>query len=71
MNTPNADQTVAEVLNTWPQTIRIFLNHRMDCVGCTMSAFDTIGEAVTNYGGALDEFLAELTQAAQQEQSSQ
>jgi hybrid cluster-associated redox disulfide protein len=61
---PHADQTVAEVLATWPETIRVFLDHQMACVGCTMSCFDTIGEAVANYGGALDPFLTELGEAA-------
>jgi hybrid cluster-associated redox disulfide protein len=69
-NCPRPDQTVAEVLSVWPRTIRVFLNSRMDCVGCTMSAFDTVSDAVSNYGGALDDFLAELTQAIQEERSS-
>jgi hybrid cluster-associated redox disulfide protein len=65
---PRADQTVAEVLSAWPETIRVFLNHRMDCVGCSMSAFDTVAEAVGNYGGVLEDFLGELSQAIHEEQ---
>lgn len=61
---PDAFHTVAEVLDLWPQTIRVFLDHRMHCVGCSMSGFDTIADAVHNYGGALDAFLAELNRAA-------
>lgn len=55
---------MAEVLETWPQTIRVFLDHKMSCVGCAMATFDTIGEAVANYGGTLDLFLAELSRAS-------
>ena len=61
---PHPDQTVAEVLTAWPGTIRVFLDHGMDCVGCSMSGFDTIADAVANYGGVLDSFLAELARAA-------
>lgn len=60
---PDAYSTVAEVLDAWPQTIRVFLDHRMHCVGCAMAGFDTIAEAVANYGGALEPFVAELTRA--------
>jgi hybrid cluster-associated redox disulfide protein len=67
---PHADQTVAEVLATWPQTIRVFLDHGMACVGCTMSTFDTIGEAVANYDGTVDTFLAELGRAAAQPETA-
>jgi hybrid cluster-associated redox disulfide protein len=61
---PDAYHTVAEVLDAWPQTIRVFLDHRMHCVGCAMAGFDTIAEAVANYGGALEPFVAELARAA-------
>lgn len=61
---PDPDHTVAEVLANWPQAIRVFLDHNMACVGCAMSSFDTVAEAVANYGGVLDSFLAELAQAA-------
>ena len=61
---PDPDQTVAEVLDIWPQAIRVFLDHDMACVGCAMSTFDTVAEAVANYGGVVDAFLVELGQAA-------
>lgn len=61
---PGPDQTVAEVLDTWPQAIRVFLDHNMACVGCAMSTFDTVAEAVASYEGVVDTFLAELGQVA-------
>lgn len=67
---PDADQTVAEVLDAWPQTIRVFLDHQMHCVGCAMSGFDTIAEAVASYGGTLEAFVAELNRAARGESTT-
>ncbi len=61
---PDPDQTVAEILDSWPQAIRVFLDHKMSCIGCAMSTFDTVAEAVASHGGVLDSFLAELAQAA-------
>jgi len=59
--TPNL--VVADLLNNWPQTIPIFIRHRLYCVGCLMSAFDTLGEVVCNYHLPEQPFFAELRQA--------
>jgi hybrid cluster-associated redox disulfide protein len=52
--------SVSEVLEIYPQTIRIFLKHHMLCVGCGMADFDTIEEAAQNYTIPISAFLGEL-----------
>lgn len=59
-----AELTVAETLERWPQTIPVFLHRRMACVGCAVTAFETLADAATIYGGDLTQFLADLRQAA-------
>jgi hybrid cluster-associated redox disulfide protein len=59
--TPNL--RVADLLNRWPQTIPIFIRHRLYCVGCWMSPFDTLSEVVSNYHLPEQPFFAELRQA--------
>jgi hybrid cluster-associated redox disulfide protein len=51
---------VADLLIEWPQTIPIFLRHRMNCVGCSMAAFETLGDALHIYGLPQAPFLAEV-----------
>jgi len=34
--------SIAELLEKWPQAIPIFLSYRLDCVGCSMAAFETL-----------------------------
>lgn len=51
------------LFSRWPATIPVFLHHRMSCVGCSMSAFDTLGEATANYHLEWTVFLAELLAA--------
>jgi hybrid cluster-associated redox disulfide protein len=58
--------TVTELLAACPQAIPVFLSHRMACVGCSMAAFETLGEAARIYGIRLDEFLSELMSSAGQ-----
>ncbi len=61
-----AGLTVAEVLARWPQTILIFIRHRMACVGCPIAPFETLAEVAEIYGLDLDRFLSELEQSIQQ-----
>ena len=56
------DLSVADVLQRWPQTIPVFLRHRMGCVGCTMAEYETISSAAEIYKLPLNRFLTELQQ---------
>lgn len=47
-----------------PATIRVFLDFRMGCVGCPISAFHTLNDACKEHGVDRDEFLAALRAAA-------
>ena len=55
--------TLKELFDRWPQAIPVFLHHRMICVGCSMSIFDTLADAMTNYGLSEAAFQAELAAA--------
>ncbi len=56
---------VADVLDRWPQTIPVFIRHRMACVGCTMAPFETLAEATAIYGMSTDRFVHELREVIQ------
>jgi hybrid cluster-associated redox disulfide protein len=58
-----ANLIVAEVLTRWPQTIPVFLQHRMACVGCVIAPFETVAEVAAIYHLDLDYFLGELERA--------
>jgi len=58
-----ANQYVAEVICRWPETIPVFIRHRMGCVGCAMSGFETVQEVAGTYQLELEPFLAELRAA--------
>jgi hybrid cluster-associated redox disulfide protein len=51
---------IAELLDQHPEFIPVFLRHHMICVGCGMASFDTLDDAIQNYGLQSEEFLAEL-----------
>ena len=58
------DDIVGDVMTARPATIRVFLDFRMGCVGCPISAFHTANEACKEHGVDRDEFLAALRTAA-------
>jgi hybrid cluster-associated redox disulfide protein len=36
---PTPDMTVDQVMNRWPDSIRVFMDFRMGCVGCPIATF--------------------------------
>ncbi|MEQ9257728.1 MAG: DUF1858 domain-containing protein [Roseovarius sp.] len=58
------DLPLADLMTAWPQTIPVFVRHRMLCVGCVIGPFHTVADACAEYGLDEDTFLAELRQAA-------
>ncbi|WP_292286223.1 DUF1858 domain-containing protein [Marivita sp.] len=58
------DLPLADLMTEWPQTIHVFVRHRMLCVGCLVSPFHTVTDACAAYHLDEDLFLGELMQAA-------
>lgn len=55
---------VGAVLDERPETMAIFLRHRMHCPGCVMAPFVTLAEAAASYRVDPDALIAELRAAA-------
>lgn len=51
----NPDLMVCELMDIWPATIAVFIEHRMLCVGCMVGAFHTVADACREHG--VDEWL--------------
>ena len=62
---PTTEQTVDDVMQRWPSTIRVFLAYGMHCVGCPIATFHSVDEACSEHGVDLELFLRSLHQAAQ------
>jgi hybrid cluster-associated redox disulfide protein len=57
---PEPDMSVDEVMQRWPATIRAFLDHRMQCVGCPIATFHSVDYACDEHGVDRAAFLAAL-----------
>ena len=59
---PTSDMTVADVLEQWPETVPVFQEFRLACVGCVMAPFDTMVDIADIYKIDLQEIMAALHQ---------
>ncbi len=58
------DMTVQQALAAAGGLSKVFTGHRTACVGCYLARFCTLSDVAKTYGLALDDFTAELEQAA-------
>jgi hybrid cluster-associated redox disulfide protein len=54
------DDLVDDVMSRSPQTIRVFLQFRMRCVGCPIACFHTVDDACREHGVDRGAFLEAL-----------
>ncbi|WP_240610992.1 DUF1858 domain-containing protein [Oceaniglobus ichthyenteri] len=63
MKTPkleDPDMTLDMLMSNWPETIAVFLRHKMLCVGCMVNSFHTVVDACQEYGLDEQAFRAEI-----------
>jgi hybrid cluster-associated redox disulfide protein len=57
------DQSVDDVMQRWPETIRVFLDWRMHCVGCPIARFHSVTTACLEHAADQAAFIAALEEA--------
>lgn len=61
--------TISAILERWPEVIPIFINHKMACVGCSVSDFMTLEDALEIYHLEKEPFIEQIEQAIQTRKS--
>jgi len=54
------DLPLEDLMAAWPETIPVFIRHKMLCVGCMVSPFHTVVDACAEYGLDVAGFYHEL-----------
>ncbi|SHF21581.1 hybrid cluster protein-associated redox disulfide domain-containing protein [Litoreibacter ascidiaceicola] len=54
------DLPLQDLMSRWPQTIEVFLRHKMLCVGCMITPFHAVIDACIEYHLDYDTFIDEL-----------
>ena len=58
------DMSFGEVLQRFPQTMPVFGKYGMHCIGCSMSAFETIEQGAKAHGINVKKFIDDLNAVA-------
>ena len=54
------DIKIEEVVTQYPETMMVFMKHGLHCVGCHVSAFESIEEGAMAHGIDVDALVADL-----------
>ncbi|NPV78332.1 MAG: DUF1858 domain-containing protein [Anaerolineae bacterium] len=57
------ETSVNDLVQKWPQVIPVFIQFHMACVGCSMSAFETLEDAANIYAIDPQLFMQRLEEA--------
>jgi len=58
------DMTIQEVVETNPETIRVFLEHGLHCIGCAVARFENIEQGAMAHGIDVDALINDLNEKA-------
>jgi hybrid cluster-associated redox disulfide protein len=62
LNKISGDMTVEEVLDTYPKTVKVFMDLRIPCLVCGEPLWGTLEETAEKYGVELSLLLERLNQ---------
>ncbi len=54
------EMTIEEVVGQYPETMMVFMRHGLHCVGCHVSAFESIEEGAAAHGINVDALVSDL-----------
>ncbi|MBE0522658.1 MAG: DUF1858 domain-containing protein [Candidatus Methanoperedenaceae archaeon] len=54
------DMKIEEVVTEYPESMMVFMKHGLHCVGCHVSAFESIEEGATVHGINVDALVEDL-----------
>jgi len=58
------DMTIQEVVESNPETIRVFLEHGLHCIGCAVARFENIEQGAMAHGIDVDALINDLNEKA-------
>ena len=54
---------INDVVQKYPQTVRVFLAHGLMCIGCAAARFEDIEQGALAHGIEVDKLIEDLNQA--------
>ena len=60
------DMSIMEVVQKYPDTVEVFMNSGMGCLGCAVAHFENIEQGATAHGIDVDELIKGLNEVVPQ-----
>ena len=54
------DMTIEKVVTEYPETMMVFMKHGLHCVGCHVSAFESVEDGALAHGINVDALVDDL-----------
>ena len=61
------DMSIMEVVTKYPDTVPVFMNSGMGCIGCAAAHFENIEQCAMAHGIDIDALMAGLNEVVPQE----
>ena len=61
------DMRIMEVIQTYPETFDIFMDHGIGCIGCHAAEYETLEEGISMHGVDVDKFVDLLNEKVELE----
>lgn len=54
------EMTIGEIVQSYPQTVRVFLSHGLMCIGCAAARFESLQQGALAHGSDADALVKDL-----------
>lgn len=61
------DMRIMEVIQQYPETFDIFIDHGIGCIGCHAAEYETLEEGISMHGIDVDRFVQLLNEKVEAE----
>ncbi len=62
---------IAQIVQTYPQTVRVFLSHGLMCIGCAAARFESLEQGAIAHGIDVDALVTDLNAVAEPQPEKQ
>jgi len=56
----NKEMTIKEIIEKYPETLKVFDEYNFHCIGCAAASFETIEDGAKAHGIDVDELVEKL-----------
>ncbi|HHY05673.1 MAG TPA: DUF1858 domain-containing protein [Clostridia bacterium] len=60
------EMSITEIVQQYPQTVEVFRQHGMGCLGCAAARFETLAEGAAVHGIDLNSLITDLNKAIEE-----